>query len=70
MLTVSSTATTNSITGVKLGAVDVDGANYTVSGLVLTLDEVYLATLAEVAHTFNIELQSGNDVSSVITVTA
>ena len=69
VLTVSSNAV-NTITAVKLGSAAVASENYTIAGLVVTLKHTYLATLAESAHTFNIELQSGNAVSSVITVTA
>lgn len=59
----------NEITGLKIGASDVNVANYTVVGLELAIDATYLKGLAVGEKTFTILMARGGDLIVTVAVT-
>lgn len=67
---VASTSVTNAVKSVYMDGVPVGFANLSITGVDVTLDQTYIATLVNGDHIILIEFAQGNAVSVTLTVTA
>ena len=70
LVDVTSSSASNAVKSVYMDGVPVGFANLSITGVDVTLDQTYIATLANGDHTILIEFTKGNAVSVTLTVEA